>query len=72
MCPSASWPRVLAGEPDEATQRAVEYAQGLGVDELRAVHFGERDWDDDDLGIPVDDAPLDGRSATRSSPRSAS
>ena len=53
--------RVLAGEPDEATLRAVEYAHGLGADDLRAVHFGERAWGDDDLGIPVDDAPLDGR-----------
>jgi hypothetical protein len=54
--------RVLAGEPDPRTLRAVEYAQGLpGVDELRGVHFGERDWDDSQLGIPVDDAPLAGR-----------
>jgi hypothetical protein len=53
--------RVLAGEPEEATLRAVEYARGIGADDLRAVHFGERAWGDDDLGIPVDDAPLDGR-----------
>jgi hypothetical protein len=54
--------RVLVGEPDTHTRRAVEYAQGLGhVDELRAWHFGPRDWDDSELGIPVDDAPLSGR-----------
>jgi hypothetical protein len=54
--------RVLAGEPDERTRRAVEYAQHLGnVDELRGWHFGPRDWDDSELGIPVDDAPLSGR-----------
>ena len=54
--------RVLAGEPDARTRRAVEYAQGLaGVDELRGLHFGERDWDEAELGIPVDDAPLPGR-----------
>jgi hypothetical protein len=54
--------RVIAGEPDEPTKRAVEYARSLpGVDELRGLHFGERDWTDDELGIPVDDAPLDGR-----------
>jgi hypothetical protein len=54
--------RVLAGEPDARTRRAVEYAQGLqGVDELRGLHFGPRDWDDSELGIPVDDAPLTGR-----------
>jgi hypothetical protein len=54
--------RVLAGEPDAATRRAVEYAQGLqGVDEVRGLHFGPREWDDSELGIPVDDAPLTGR-----------
>lgn len=54
--------RVLAGEPDARTQRAVEYARGLhGVDELRGLHFGPRDWDDAELGIPVDDALLAGR-----------
>jgi hypothetical protein len=54
--------RVLAGEPDTATRRAIEYATGLpGVDEVRALHFGERGWADDELGIPVDDAPLPGR-----------
>ena len=53
---------VLAGEPDVRTLRAIEYAQGLqGVDELRGLHFGPRDWDDSALGIPVDDAPLAGR-----------
>jgi hypothetical protein len=49
--------RVLAGAPDEATRRAVEYAQGLGADEVRAVHLGERGWTDD-LGVPVEDVPL--------------
>ena len=53
--------RVIAGEPDDATLRAVEYARGLGADDLRAVHFGDRVWPDDALGIPVDDAPLDAR-----------
>jgi hypothetical protein len=54
--------RVLAGEPDARTLRAIDYAQALpGVDELRALHFGPRDWDDAELGIPVDDAPLKGR-----------
>jgi hypothetical protein len=54
--------RVLAGAPDDRTRRAIEYAQGLpGVDELRALHFGPREWGDDELGIPVDDAPLAGR-----------
>ena len=53
--------RVRAGDPDEATLRAVEYARGIGADDLRAVHFGDRNWSHDDLGIPVDDAPLDGR-----------
>lgn len=54
--------RVIAGAPDEPTRRAVEYALGLpGVDEVRGLHFGDRDWRDDALGIPVDDAPLPGR-----------
>lgn len=54
--------RVLAGEPDAQTRHAVEYATGLpGFDEVRGLHFGERDWGDDELGIPVDDAPLGGR-----------
>jgi hypothetical protein len=52
--------RVIAGELDEATRRAVAYAQGIGGDDVRAVHFGERDWDDA-LGLPIDDAPLEGR-----------
>jgi hypothetical protein len=52
--------RVIAGEADAATRLAVDYAAGLGADDLRAVHFGERGWNDD-LGIPVDDAPLAGR-----------
>jgi hypothetical protein len=53
--------RVIAGEPDVATMRAIEYARGIGAEDLRAVHFGERGWSDDDLGLPADDAPLDGR-----------
>jgi hypothetical protein len=53
--------RVLAGEPDDATTRAIDYARGIGADELRAVHFGQRDWVDSDLDVPVDDEPLDGR-----------
>ena len=53
---------VLAGVPDARTHRAIEYAKGLsGVDELRALHFGPRDWADAELGIPVDEAPLTGR-----------
>jgi hypothetical protein len=53
--------RVIAGEPDEATLQAIDYARGIGADDLRAVHFGDRAWADDELGIPVDDAPLEGR-----------
>ena len=55
--------RVLVGEPDAPrTRRAIGYAQGLeGVDELRGLHFGARSWDESELGIPVDDAPLTGR-----------
>jgi hypothetical protein len=54
--------RVLAAELDAATRRAVAYAQALpGVDEVRALHFGDRDWDAAELGVPVDDAPLPGR-----------
>jgi hypothetical protein len=52
--------RVIAGDVDDATRRAVEYAHGIGADDLRAVHFGTRRWQDD-LGVPVDDAPLEGR-----------
>jgi len=53
--------RVLAGEPDTRTRHAIEYARGLaGGEELRGLHFGPRDWDDAELGIPVDDAPLAG------------
>ncbi|HEU5362492.1 MAG TPA: hypothetical protein VFU56_04075 [Gaiellaceae bacterium] len=52
--------RVIAGEPDEATLGAIRYAQGIGGDDVRSVHFGERTWDED-LGLPVDDAPLTGR-----------
>jgi hypothetical protein len=53
--------RVVAGQLDDATRRAVDYAQSLGVDDLRAVHFGERSWDEPGLGIPVDDEPQEGR-----------
>jgi hypothetical protein len=53
--------RVVAGRLDDATKRAVEYAQSLGVEDLRAVHFGERSWGDDELGVPVDDEPQNGR-----------
>ncbi|HVW90318.1 MAG TPA: hypothetical protein VHC01_12710 [Gaiellaceae bacterium] len=53
--------RVVAGELDDATRRAAEYAQGIGVEDVRAVHLGERDWEAGDLGLPVDDAPLQGR-----------
>jgi hypothetical protein len=54
--------RVLVGEPDATARRAVEYAGKLGGgDELRALHFGPRDWGDDELGIPVEDAALSGR-----------
>jgi len=53
--------RVIAGKPDEATLRAVDYARGIGADDLRAVHFGERAWADADVGLAVDDAPLGGR-----------
>jgi hypothetical protein len=52
--------RVLAGDIDGATRRAVEYARLLGGDDLRAVHFGDRGWDAAELAIPVEDAPLDG------------
>lgn len=50
--------RVLADQLDEATRRAVEYARLLEIDDLRAVHFGERGWDPTELEIPVDDEPL--------------
>jgi hypothetical protein len=54
--------RVIAGAPDDATHAGVAYARALGgVDDLRAVHFGERTWDESELGIPVDDAPEEGR-----------
>jgi hypothetical protein len=53
--------RVLAGGPEDATHRAVEYARELGLPDARAVHFGERDWDDAELGLPVDDEPQPAR-----------
>ena len=49
---------------------SIYYALGLvagialglpGTNEVRALHFGGRDWPDDALGIPVDDAQLAGR-----------
>jgi hypothetical protein len=52
---------VIAGQLDAATRRAVDYAKGLGVDDVRAVHFGERDWDATDLDVPVDSEPQPGR-----------
>jgi hypothetical protein len=53
--------RVLVGALDETTRRAVEYARLLGQSDLRVVHFGDRDWSDDEVGLPVDDEPLPGR-----------
>jgi hypothetical protein len=53
--------RVMAGRLDEATRRAAAYARELGADDLAAVHFGERGWDEAELGIPVDDQPERGR-----------
>jgi hypothetical protein len=53
--------RVIAGQLDGATRRASEYAADLGIEDVRAVHFGERDWDVAEIGLPVDDAPLDSR-----------
>jgi hypothetical protein len=51
--------RVIDGELDEATRRAIDYAQGIGGDDVRALHFGARTWDED-AGLPVEDAPLVG------------
>jgi hypothetical protein len=53
--------RVLARTPDAATRRAADYARGIGGDDVRAVHFGARGWDERELELPVDDAPLAGR-----------
>jgi hypothetical protein len=53
--------RVLADVVDDATTRAVEYARQLGESDLRAVHLGDRDWDEGALGLPVDDEPQPGR-----------
>jgi nucleotide-binding universal stress UspA family protein len=53
--------RVLVDTLDDASRRAVEYASLLGRSDLRGVHFGDRDWSDDDLGLPVDDEPEQGR-----------
>ena len=53
---------MLVEEPDVHTRHAVEYALGLpGTNEVRGLHFGGREWPDDALGIPVDDAQLAGR-----------
>jgi hypothetical protein len=52
--------RVLAGGLDEAA-RAADYARSLGVEDVRAFHVGEREWDADELGLPVDSAPAAGR-----------
>ena len=49
--------RMLADAVDEGARQAAGYVQGLGVPDVRAVHFGERSWDEVDLGLPVDDAP---------------
>jgi hypothetical protein len=49
--------RVLAGRADEAARQASDYVQSLAVENVRAVHFGERSWDESDLGLPVEDAP---------------
>jgi hypothetical protein len=53
--------RVLADVVDDATTRAVEYARRLGETDLRAVHFAGRDWDENGVGLPVDDEPQPGR-----------
>jgi hypothetical protein len=53
--------RVLVDALDEATRHAVDYARELGLSDLRAVHFGERDWDEGGIGLPVDDEPQPGR-----------
>ncbi|HVU78577.1 MAG TPA: hypothetical protein VHC67_13430 [Gaiellaceae bacterium] len=53
--------RVVAGQLDEATRLAAEYARGIGAGDVRAVHLGDREWEADDLGLPVDDAQLEGR-----------
>ncbi len=49
--------RVLADGLNDATRRAVEYAQLLGESDVRAMHVGERTWADEELGVPVDDEP---------------
>lgn len=53
--------RVLADVVDTATVRAVEYAHQLREPDLRAVHFGDREWDEGELGLPLDDEPQPGR-----------
>jgi hypothetical protein len=52
--------RVIAGQLDAATRKAVDYARTLGIDDLRAVHFGERTWEESELGLPVDNEPQPG------------
>ncbi len=51
--------RVLAGQIDDATRLAVEYARLLGESDLRVVHVGERSWRGDELALPIDDEPQD-------------
>jgi len=48
--------RIVINVPGRPASRALG-----GGDELRGLHFGPRDWDDSELGIAVDDAPLAGR-----------
>jgi hypothetical protein len=59
--PSKLHVRVLADQIDDASRRAVEYAQLLGEDDLRLVHFGEPGWEPGELGLPVDHEPQPGR-----------
>jgi hypothetical protein len=53
--------RVLVKKLDAAAHGAIAYARLLGIDDLRAVSVGERDWDDADVGLPVDVAPAAGK-----------
>jgi nucleotide-binding universal stress UspA family protein len=52
--------RVLADASDDATRRAVEYATGLGEEDVRAVHFGDATLEGE-LGLPVDVEPQPSR-----------
>ena len=49
--------RVLVRKLDAAARAAVAYARLLGVEDVRAVAFGEREWGEADVGLPLDDAP---------------